>query len=110
LENAPVILVFGLNYPDNRILGVFIFTVSCILISPLFTKIRQKGNSVFAAGILHGTLNTVAPLTVISLSSSTFPWAGMVGIGGFAALLIPFLFFLLADLRARRDSNPRPPA
>jgi uncharacterized protein len=52
--HAPVILVFGLNYPDNRILGVFIFTVSCILISPLFAKIRQKGNSVFAAGILHG--------------------------------------------------------
>lgn len=86
--HAPAIYLFGHNYPDQRLLGVGLFTVFCVLLSPLMTLVRDRGGSVWAAGILHGVLNAVAGLSVLTLSSPDFPWNGMLGIGGFVALAL----------------------
>ena len=42
--------------------------------------------SVWAAGVFHGVFNAAAGLTLLSLSDASFPWNGVVGIGGFVAL------------------------
>ncbi|MGD9980680.1 MAG: CPBP family intramembrane glutamic endopeptidase [Hyphomonadaceae bacterium] len=84
--HAPAILFFGLNYPDNRAVGVGLFVAFCMLLSPILTLVRDRGASVWAAGILHGTLNAVGGLTMVTLSNPVFPWNGIVGIGGFIAL------------------------
>lgn len=86
--HTPAILLFGLNYPENREIGVLIFIVFCMLISPLMTLVRDRGGSVIAAGIAHGTLNAMGGLTVAFISNPAFPWAGIVGIGGFLALAL----------------------
>lgn len=86
--HAPAIYLFGHNYPTERELGVGIFVVFCILLSPIMTLVRDRGRSVFAAGILHGTINAAAGLTILWLSSPDFPWNGMVGIGGYLALAV----------------------
>jgi uncharacterized protein len=86
LWHAPAIGLFGHNYPDHRVLGVGLFVLFCTLLSPLMTLVRERGRSVFAAGILHGTINAIAGLTVMTLSSPDFPWNGLVGIGGYIAL------------------------
>jgi uncharacterized protein len=86
--HAPAIYFYGLNYPDNAVLGIGLFTIYCMLISPLLTLVRDRGGSVWAAGIFHGTVNAVGGLTIVMLSDPTFPWNGMVGIGGFIALAI----------------------
>ena len=84
--HAPAIGLFGHNYPDHRALGVGLFVLFCTLLSPLMTLVRERGRSVFAAGILHGTINAIGGLTVMTLSSPDFPWNGLVGIGGYIAL------------------------
>jgi len=86
--HAPAILLYGLNYPDNADIGVFIFVFYCVLLAPIMTFFRDRGRSVIAAGIAHGAFNAVGGLTVGSLSAPAFPWNGIVGIGGFLALAL----------------------
>jgi len=86
--HAPAILLYGLNYPENGQLGAGIFIIWCMLLSPLLTLVRDRGGSVLAAGIFHGTINAVAGLTLLALTNPVFPWNGIVGIGGFVALAL----------------------
>lgn len=84
--HAPAIFLFGLNYPDNRGVGIGLFVVFCMLLAPILTFIRDRAASVWAAGIFHGTFNALGALTLLTLSNPVFPWNGIVGIGGFVAL------------------------
>lgn len=88
LWHAPAILLYGLNYPDNALLGIGLFTAFCMLLSPMLTLVRDRGGSVWAAGIFHGAFNAVGGITLGMLSQPTFPWNGIVGVGGFVALAI----------------------
>lgn len=99
--HAPAIYLFGHNYPDNRVLGVGIFAVFCTLLSPIMTLIRDRAGSVWAAGIAHGTVNAVAGLTILWLSSPDFPWNGLLGIGGYLALAIGVVIVFLVQRGAR---------
>lgn len=84
--HAPTILLFGHNYPHDRLIGVPLFVLFCVLLSPIISHLRAKGGSVWVAGVFHGAFNAVAGLTTISLSTPIFPWNGIVGVGGFLAL------------------------
>jgi membrane protease YdiL (CAAX protease family) len=99
--HAPAIYLFGHNYPDNRALGVGIFAVFCTLLAPIMTLVRDRAGSVWAAGILHGTLNAVAGLSILWLSSAEFPWNGLLGIGGYVALAIGVAIVFLLQRGAR---------
>ena len=86
--HAPMIYLFGHNYPDHRALGVGLFIVFCTLLSPIITLVRERGGSVWAAGIFHGAFNALGGLSIIVLTNPVFPWNGIVGIGGFTALAL----------------------
>ena len=83
--HAPGIILFKANYPDAPWTGALAFVLLCMLIAPLMTLIRDKGKSVIAAGICHGTLDaTDIASTVIAKNSSPL-WQGDGGIGGFVS-------------------------
>ncbi|WP_395645997.1 type II CAAX prenyl endopeptidase Rce1 family protein [Terricaulis sp.] len=86
--HAPAIYFYGLNYPENRELGIALFIVFCMLLAPVMTLVRDRGGNVVAAGILHGTINAVAGLAALALNAPAFPWNGAVGIGGFITLVV----------------------
>jgi membrane protease YdiL (CAAX protease family) len=88
LWHAPAIYFYGLNYPANRELGLALFVLFCMLMSPIMTLVRDRAGSVWAAGLFHGTINAVGGLTIVAISNPTFPWNGIVGIGGFVALAL----------------------
>jgi len=100
--HAPMIYLYGHNYPDNRVLGVGLFVIFCTLLSPIITLIRERGKSVWAAGIFHGTFNALGGLTVLMVGNAAFPWNGAVGIGGFAMLAIGFLVTVLVQRGGER--------
>ena len=50
----------GYNYPQHPLLGVPLFAVFCVLLSPLHTLVRERGGSVWHAAVLHGTFNAAA--------------------------------------------------
>lgn len=94
--HAPAIYLFGLNYPDNRLIGIPIFIVFCTLTAPIMTLIRDRGRATWAAGIAHGTINAVGGLTALVINDAHFPWGGIVGIGGFVALALGVFAVALA--------------
>lgn len=93
--HAPAIYLFGLNYPDHPLLGVALFIPYCMLLAPIFTLIRDRSGSVWAAGLMHGTFNAIGGLSLAAISNPTFPWNGIVGIGGFLALGIAVVIVAL---------------
>ncbi len=97
--HAPMIFLYGHNYPDNRVLGVGLFVLFCLLLSPLLTLVRDRAGSVWAAGIFHGTFNALGGMTIVLLSNPQFPWNGAVGIGGYIMLAAGFAFVVLMNRR-----------
>ncbi len=86
LWHAPAIWLFGLNYPEQRLIGIPLFVLYCMLLAFPFTLVRDRGKSLVPAAILHGTVNAVGGVAALGLSQAVFPWNGVVGIGGFAVL------------------------
>lgn len=87
LWHAPAIFFYGLNYPQHPVLGIVLFTVWCTLLSPIITLVREKTDSLWAAGLFHGTLNAVGGVSVMLLGNPAFPWNGLLGLGGFCLLI-----------------------
>jgi membrane protease YdiL (CAAX protease family) len=98
--HAPAILFYGLNYPSHAEIGVGLFVIWCMLLSPIMTLIRDRGGSTWAAGIAHGTINAIAGFTIITLSDATFPWNGFVVAGGFVALALGVIVVFVLQRRA----------
>jgi uncharacterized protein len=85
--HAPLILQ-GHNYPEYPVIGVFMMTIWCILLSPVFSLVRLKSKSVLTAGIAHGTLNAVAGASIIYIVGGHPLLNGIIGLSGFIALAI----------------------
>ncbi|MEZ6023041.1 MAG: CPBP family intramembrane glutamic endopeptidase [Hyphomonadaceae bacterium] len=105
--HAPLIFFFGLNYPDHGLVGIPLFILFCTLYAFPHTLVRDRGKSVIAAAVLHGTGNALGGVAMLGLSSVDFPWAGVVGIGGFVALAV---VALASWALGRRDTLAPAPA
>jgi len=105
LWHAPAVYLYGLNYPGQPLLGIALFTLYCMLLSPLLTFVRDRGGATWAAGIFHGTINAVGSITLLVLSDPVFPWNGIVGIGGFLALATAVMAILILQ---RTPPKPAP--
>ncbi len=91
--HAPLILM-GHNYPGYEITGVFMMTLWCILLSPMFSYVTIKAGSVIAAAILHGSINAVGGLAILPLAGGGPLLTGLMGLAGFIVLIIINLIIL----------------
>lgn len=96
LWHAPIILLFGHNYPEFRIIGILMMIGFCILASPIFTYLRLKDNSLMAPTILHGMLNAFTPLALAFFPKGKQILLAPVGFAGLIALGIVNLYFFSA--------------
>ena len=87
LWHAPLILQ-GHNYPTFPRLGVLFMVMWCILLSPLFTLIREKSGSVIAASIAHGSLNASIGISLVYISGGHVMWNGFHHLSGFTVLAL----------------------
>ncbi len=93
--HAPAILQ-GHNYPNHALLGVFMMTIWCILLTPIFCYIRLKSKSVVAASIMHGTLNGTYGVGIIMLKGGHELLIGPLGVAGFVALgILNLILYIL---------------
>jgi membrane protease YdiL (CAAX protease family) len=63
LWHAPII-VAGYNYPSFPYIGVLAITVACLSVSPVYTYLVIKAESVLAAALLHGVFNGSAGIVI----------------------------------------------
>jgi membrane protease YdiL (CAAX protease family) len=87
LWHAPIILQ-GHNYPQHRIVGVFMMTAFCVLLAPVFSYVRLKAKSVIAAAIIHGSLNATAGVAIAVIEGGSDLTVGLQGLPGFITLAV----------------------
>lgn len=104
--HAPVILQ-GHNYPQHPVLGVLGMTVFCALAAPLLDLVRLRGGSVWAASILHGTINATAGFGIMFVRGGDDLTVGLTGLAGLLTMAIANGALLAAD-RARGGALTRP--
>jgi membrane protease YdiL (CAAX protease family) len=85
LWHAPLILQ-GHNYPQHPVAGVFMMTIMCVLLAPIFGYIRVKARSVIAAAIIHGTFNAIYGLAILPIRGGSDLTTGVTGLPGFLVL------------------------
>ncbi len=103
LWHAPLILQ-GHNYPQHPRAGVVLMTVFCILLSPLFSYVRLRANSVIAAAIMHGSLNAAGGLALLPVRGGSDLTVGVTGLAGLVVLSAANLGLFIYD-RFRRHGD-----
>ncbi len=106
LWHAPVILQ-GHNYPQHPSLGVLFMTLFCVLVAPLADLARTRGRSVWAAAVMHGTINAAGGLSIMFVRGGGDLVVGMTGAAGLLVLAGANLVLWLMD-RARGGALLRP--
>ena len=67
LWHAPLIILFGYNYPTNRPLGILLFTAICIIWTYILSILKILGGSIIPAAVMHGMLNATAALMLFTI-------------------------------------------
>jgi len=101
--HAPIILQ-GHNYPQHPQLGVFMMVVFTLLLSPIFSYVRLKANSVIAAAIIHGSINATVGLPLMVIKGGNDLTVGVTGLAGFIALALVNLGLFVYDRHFARES------
>ncbi|MEN2974318.1 MAG: CPBP family intramembrane glutamic endopeptidase [Candidatus Caldarchaeales archaeon] len=68
LWHSPAILLLGYNYPDNRVLGILIFTLFTISCTAPYIIFRKISSSILPAASMHGSMNAIWGLTLLVTS------------------------------------------
>jgi membrane protease YdiL (CAAX protease family) len=92
----PLILL-GHNYPQHPVIGVFMMTILCILLTPTMIYIVLKSQSIITAAIYHGTLNAIAGISILYVVGGNDLTNSATGLAGFIVLAIVTLGFVLYD-------------
>lgn len=101
--HAPMILLAGHNYPNDRVLGIFMMVVLCVLLGIIELYFVVKSGSMWPSAIIHGTFNAVSGLTIIWYPTGSALTTGMTGVSGFVAMVIVITLLWLYDRYISRE-------
>ena len=93
LWHAPLIILFGYNYPTNRPLGILLFTAICIIWTYILSILKILGGSIIPAAVMHGMLNAVHALMLFTIPVQRvlgMP-VGLLSIISSTTILIPII-------------------
>ncbi|MCD6236212.1 MAG: CPBP family intramembrane metalloprotease [Thaumarchaeota archaeon] len=63
----PLILLFGYNYPENRLLGLAVYAGICAVWSVILSIMKRESGSVVHPSVMHGMLNALGGSLAISI-------------------------------------------
>jgi len=99
--HLPMNYCFGANFSEHRLAGLALFPIFTVLFAPLMTFVRDRGQSIRPAVILHGANNAASIFILFSTGEIQFFLAGYVSLT-IAILLIVITqrkYGLVADRR-----------
>jgi len=72
----------GYNFPDNRILGLFLFPLWTVLLSIIFGWLRLRTGSTWAASLAHAATNAIGGslTSVLFMGGPNWIWVSYAGI------------------------------
>lgn len=86
LWHAPLILIVGLNYPDQRIAGVAAMVLFAVAASWPLDELRRASDSPVAPAVLHGAINGSAGVLLLVIGGDRL-WAAPTGLLGALAFI-----------------------
>ncbi|MBN2479526.1 MAG: CPBP family intramembrane metalloprotease [Parachlamydiales bacterium] len=92
---APLILTFGYNIKDHRILACIFMIIFTILSSPVFLYFKIKGKAIIVPALLHGSINAINGLSIAVFADVNRILIGSVGITGFVVWILFDLYIYL---------------
>ncbi len=101
LWHAPLILR-GHNYPDHPVAGVFFMCILTTALAVPMAWVRFRSRCVWAAGVLHGSINGTAGATMLFTNHTSSLAGGPAGISAVLALLVAIALLFLLDPGFRR--------
>ena len=78
LWHVPTAQYYNSNYADNALHITMAYLLLCTLLGPILTLVRDRGRSIWAAGIFHGTFNTAGITASFAVSRSSSASIGIV--------------------------------
>lgn len=94
----PLVLLFGMVFAQDRALGLLFYPLALVTASPVMTLLRDRGGSIWAPGIMHGTNNAIGIIVFGALTQETEP--------NFWALLVSGSVLIVVELFRRRWPDP----
>lgn len=94
----PMVIYFGMVFADDRLLGLLYYPLSLMTLAPIMTLMRDRDGSIWAPGILHGTVNTLSIILFGALTHKTEP--------NFAAVLVNVSMLVFVEMFRRRWPDP----
>lgn len=102
LWHFPIILM-GHNYPEDRIVGIPLMTIMCILLGIIELYFVLKTRSVIPAAIFHGTFNALAGSAVFFVKDGNSITSYVTGVSGFIAMIITIVAIWAYDHYISRE-------
>jgi membrane protease YdiL (CAAX protease family) len=81
------LIILGLQFPDDPLIGVFLMTTATVALSPLYTYLSVRAQSVLAATFFHGSF-FLGVFTSVYLADGNELVISPFGVVGIAAALI----------------------
>ena len=87
----------GYNFPDQPILGMFIFTITAILLSIIFGWLRLRTGSIWSASLGHAATNTIGAglMLLLFVGAPNWIFVSYVGILAWIPLGILCIWIVL---------------
>lgn len=106
LWHAPLILG-GHNYPDHPVAGVLFMCLLTTAMALPLVWVRIRSGCIWAAALMHGTINGVAGASVLFTSGGTDLFSGGAGLSAVLGLATISLGLFLFDPQFRRQFTIR---
>lgn len=94
--HAPIVFQ-GHNFPEAPIAGVVVMTVATVAVSPVYTYLTVRSESVLAATFFHGSFNGLGALALVYLTGAGNLLVSPVGIAGAGAALVATALCVVHD-------------
>lgn len=105
----PLILI-GLNYPNHHELGLILMVLFTLSLSPLFSYVRLKTDSILAPSILHGMINGTAGIFILCVAEYQELYSSIAGVAGITAGFIISMAVYLLDRKTIKNYYSRLPS
>ncbi len=104
LWHAPLIILYGYNYPGHPWLGVVMMVVFTVPLSMIFAWLRFRSGSVWPSTLAHAAINAQAGFAIVFLSQADSLFRAPIGLIGLIPM-IAFAIWLAVTGRLKPDTN-----
>jgi membrane protease YdiL (CAAX protease family) len=103
--HLPLVLFFGLNYPEHPYIGSLMMILFTLSLSPIFNYARLKTKSILGSCLLHGMFNGTAGIFVFFVADGNDLLGSLSGIAGILSILFISAIIFYRDKKFIRHFN-----